>query len=129
MPDESRDLQGMRVLVVEDESLIAMLIEMLLEDLGCVVAATAARPAQALRALDEVAFDLAILDVNLDGSDSFGVAAALSERGLPFVFATGYRGARIDPRFADRPMLAKPFQRGDLRAALVGCLAAVPPTR
>ena len=131
MPDEPprrRGLQGLRVLVVEDEILIAMLIEGFLQEFGCVVAATAARPDQALRILEETAVDAAILDVNLDGSDSFGVAAALCARGLPFVFATGYRSTRLDPRFADRPVLAKPFQACDLEAALVHCLAPDRPT-
>lgn len=126
-PPGVASLRGLRVLVVEDEMMIAMLVESLLEELGCIVAATAARPAQALEALARSRPDAAVLDVNLDGSDSFEVAEELCRQGIPFVFATGYRSSRLDPRFASRPVLAKPFQLQDLETALTACLASPRP--
>lgn len=115
-------LAGRGILLVEDEMAVAMLLEDMLEELGCRVAATAARPAQALEAIEAHAFDAAILDVSLDGEDSYGIAAALAARGIPFVFSTGYGalGLRLD--FRDRPLLQKPFRRRDLARALARAL-------
>ncbi len=111
-------LIGRKILVVEDEPMIVMLIESLLEELGCVVADVAARPAPALAIIDTTEIDAAILDVNLNGDDSFGVAAVLAERQIPFVFASGYGGSRLPPEFAKRPVLQKPYQIEELAAAL-----------
>jgi len=114
----SPSLAGKRILVVEDEFMIAMLLEDLLTELACVVAGVAAKPAQALELINGTKLDAAILDVNLDGSDSFGVAAALGERRIPFVFATGYGGSRITPEFAHCPVIQKPYRLDDLSGAL-----------
>ena len=81
----STQISGWRLLVVEDEYLIAMLLEDMLLELNCVVAGIAAKPAQALELLETTEIDAAVLDVNLDGTDSFGVAAALKERKLPYL--------------------------------------------
>jgi hypothetical protein len=62
--------------------------------------------------------DIAILDVNLNGQEVYLVAAALATRGIPFVFATGYGKHSLRPPYDDRPMLPKPFRRGDVYAAL-----------
>jgi len=115
-------LVGARVLVVEDEYMIAMLLESLLEELGCVVADTASNPARALEIIASTAIDAAVLDVALNGADSFGVAEALAARNTPFVFATGYGGSRLPPQFAKRPVLQKPYRIGDLEQALKGIL-------
>ena len=111
-------LLGRRILIVEDETIIAMLLEDMLEDLGCEVAAVAARTAAALAAIEAHPPDAAILDLNLDGVKSDEVADALSARGVPFLFATGYGDAGLSERYRDRPVLSKPFRRNDLERAL-----------
>ena len=83
-------LSGRRVLVVEDETMVAWLLEDMLADLGCAVVGPAARVNQALAMLDAEAIDAAVLDVNLNGQMSYPVADALAARGVPFVFSTGY---------------------------------------
>src|ERR1700681_3198743 len=83
-----------RVLVVEDEVIVGMLLEDMLEDLGCEVAAISTHLEQALHLARTLDIDLAILDVNLRGTQSFPVADVLSVRSVPFLFATGY-GAQI----------------------------------
>jgi len=111
-------LAGKRILVVEDEFMIAMLLEDLLAELECVVAGVAARPAEALELIDATKLDAAVLDVNLDGADSFGIAAALGQRQIPFIFATGYGGSRLTPEFANYPVIQKPYRLDDLSEAL-----------
>jgi CheY-like chemotaxis protein len=107
-----------RVLIVEDEAMIAMLIEDMLLDLGCEVVATAGRFEEAIAAAETGDFDLALLDVNLAGRPVFPVAQALVERGIPFAFLTGYGSTGIDPIYPDAPVLAKPFQAQDLEAVV-----------
>jgi CheY-like chemotaxis protein len=102
--------KGARVLVVEDEAMIRMLLEDMLGELGFTVAAQAARVDEALEAARTVAFDVAILDVNLNGQTIVPVAEALDARGMPFVFATGYGELNLPEAFRDRPTLKKPFQ-------------------
>ena len=80
----------LRVFIVEDEGLVAMLIEDMLTDLGHEIAAVAARMEDALRDAKTGSFDFALLDVNLDGTPSYPIADILKARGIPFVFATGY---------------------------------------
>ena len=107
-----------RVLVVEDEMLVAMLIEDMLDELGYEVVGPALRVQEALALARSELFDLAILDVNLDGVPSFAVADILRERNIPFVFATGYgpEGVATDHRGAG--VVKKPFQLQDLSRAL-----------
>lgn len=119
-------LAGRRVLIVEDEYMIAMLLDDLLAELGCVVADIAAKPAQAIKAIETHEIDAAVLDVNLDGADSFGIAAVLAENEIPFVFATGYGGSRLTPEFAHRPVLQKPYRIADLEQALKAALSPPP---
>lgn len=108
-----------RVLVVEDEMAIAMMIEDMLEDAGFEVAGTASRPSDALSALErDNRIDAAIVDVNLGGSDSTEVAAALSARGVPFLFSTGYGRSGLPEGLAEHPVLQKPFRQEDLVRAL-----------
>ena len=107
-----------RVLIVEDESMLVMLLEDLLPTLGYDVAGSAGSVEQALAALDEAPIDLAVVDVNLAGTPSFPVADALRERGVPFVFTTGYGQQGLPERFVDAPVLAKPFRRHDMESVL-----------
>jgi CheY-like chemotaxis protein len=107
-----------RVLIVEDEFMLVMLMEELLPTLGYEIAGTAASVDEALEHLASLQIDLAVVDVNLAGTESFPVADALRERGIPFLFTTGYGQQGLPPRFADAPVLAKPFRRHDIDAAL-----------
>jgi len=113
-------LVGKRILVIEDEYMVAMLLEDMLTDLKCVVAGIASRPSDAFQLIDTTVVDAAVLDVNLNGVDSFGIAGALRERKIPFVFATGYGGSRLPPEFVGSPILQKPYRLEQLSDALHG---------
>ncbi|MCQ6255058.1 response regulator [Pseudomonas sp. Q11] len=106
---------GVRVLLVEDEGAIAMLVEQMLEELECVVVASVARLAMACEVANRVAIDLAILDVNLAGERVFPVAEILQARQIPFLFSTGYGARGLPNEFAHRPVLHKPFSENDLQ--------------
>lgn len=112
-----------RVLIVEDDVMIRMLIEDMLGDLGFAVAAEASKVHEALAAVNSTAIDVAILDVNLSGETTGPVAEALAARGTPFVFATGYGEHGLPDQFRDRPLLKKPFQIESLRRMLETALA------
>lgn len=112
------NLDGLRVLVVEDESLVSMVIEDCLDVLGCKVVGTASRLEEALEKAASLAIDAALLDVNLAGRLSYPVAEVLRARGLPFIFATGYGTDGVPPDLRDAPVLAKPLALQQLAAAL-----------
>ncbi len=112
-------LAGVRVLLVEDEAIIAMTAEDMLAELGCVVVATAATLAEALDAADRDDFDLCLLDINLNGVESLPVADRLREAGRPFVFTTGYGTAAAK----GAPVVAKPYRLSDLEEAMLTALA------
>jgi two-component SAPR family response regulator len=101
----------MSILVVDDETMIAMLVEDMLLSIGCDVVgpAAAVAPALALIEAHKQTLDGAFLDVNLRGELVYPVADALTARGVPFVFVTGYASHGIDPRYAAIPALGKPF--------------------
>jgi CheY-like chemotaxis protein len=112
-----------RILVVEDEFLIRMLLEDMLDELGYAVAAAAGRVDEAAELAKTAEFEAAILDVNLDGHDVYPVADILVARGVPFVFVTGYGGRGLPDPYRQHPTLQKPFQIEDLHktlGALVG---------
>jgi CheY-like chemotaxis protein len=102
-------LSGRRVLVVEDEMMVLMLIEDMLADLGCESVTAAATVDEAVALIDTHVFDVAMLDMNLDGNKSHDVADALATRGVPFVFSTGYSNLEMKDAYRDRPVLKKPF--------------------
>jgi CheY-like chemotaxis protein len=114
---------ALRILIVEDEMTIALMIEDMLTDLGHEVAAMAMRLPQALALAQTADIDFAILDVNLDGRMSFPVADVLSDRGVPFVFATGYGSAGVDPPYKGRTVIRKPFDMSDLKTAIAHAAA------
>jgi|SRR5580658_1470564 CheY-like chemotaxis protein len=108
----------MRILIVEDEMMIAMHMEDLVCDLGHEVAATAQRLPQALELAGSIKLDLAILDVNLAGAMSFPVADLLNERGVPYIFATGYGSAGVQAPYNQHPILRKPVNPDELSLAI-----------
>jgi DNA-binding response OmpR family regulator len=116
-------LEGIRVLVVEDEFLVATLIEDMLMAAGCVVAGPIPRISEALDAVDRGTFDAAVLDVNLGGDRVYPVADALSRRNVPFVFITGYGTDVLSGEHAERPRLCKPFKMADLLGKLSSMVA------
>jgi CheY-like chemotaxis protein len=113
------DLAGQRVLIVEDEGIVAMVVEDYLESLGCTVVAIAARLEDGIEAARDQAVDVAILDVNLAGKVSYPIAEILRGRGIPFLFATGYGIAGLPLELRGVPILAKPFLKNDLASALM----------
>ena len=116
------NLEGVRVLIVEDEAIIAMTAEDMLDELGCVTAGTAYTLAEAEAAVSRGGFDVALLDINLNGRDSLPVAARLEAAGLPFVFATGYGTGGRDDRYERVPLVTKPYQASDLAEAIAQAL-------
>jgi CheY-like chemotaxis protein len=108
-------LAGKRVLVVEDEPLIAMVLEDVIADLGG-ASATAATVAAATSLITVERFDAAVLDLNLNGETSRSLSAQLREHGVPFAFATGYGVAADDT--GDAPIIPKPYTPEDLAQAL-----------
>ena len=116
------DLNGLRILVVEDEAAISLLLEDMLLDFGCEVVGPAARLAAALDIAQRETLDLAILDVNVAGEPVYPVVEALEARKVPFVFSTGYGSAGIKEAYRDRPVVQKPFAQNDLRQRLLSAL-------
>jgi DNA-binding response OmpR family regulator len=111
-------LQGCKVLIVEDEFLVASLLQEMLETAGCIVAGPIPRIAEAVDAADRDTYDAAILDINVAGVRIDPVADALSRRSVPFVFVTGYSTRALPAEYADRPRLCKPFSIADLLGTL-----------
>jgi CheY-like chemotaxis protein len=111
-------LASLRVLVVEDEGPVAMLVEAMLDDLGCTVVLSAASVREALDLVSRGGFDVALLDVNLAGEKVFPVADELRRLGVPFTFASGYGVDGLRQDLKDVPIIQKPFRLGDLEGAL-----------
>jgi CheY-like chemotaxis protein len=109
---------GLKFLIVEDEAMVAMLIEDVLSDLGHEVVAIGGRLEQALKLAREVEVDFAILDVNLNGERTYAVAEVLRARGVPFIFATGYGVGGVDEMWKSVRVLPKPFEPYQLNAAI-----------
>ncbi len=112
------DLHGLKVFIVEDESLIAMLLEDILEELGCEIVGSALTLRQAMEQTETVAADVAILDINLGGDPIFPVATRLAARKIPILFASGYGSTALPDGWRDRPTLPKPFSSDQVAAAL-----------
>ncbi len=121
--------QRLRLLLVEDEALIAMMAEDMIDGLGHRVVRTATTLTEALDACATVEFDVALLDVNLNGATSMAVAAALKQRGCPFAFTTGYGVDGVDPAHSDCPVLTKPYALGELDVLLTDFSAQLAGTR
>lgn len=115
-------LSGKRILIVEDEAVIAFAIEDMLSDLGCHVIGPAFDLAEALRLATEEALDAGVLDVNLNDQRSYDVAAELHRRNIPFLFATGYGEDSVGWDRSEVPVLAKPYRQPQVEAALTALL-------
>jgi DNA-binding response OmpR family regulator len=112
-------LQGTRVLVVEDEAMLSLSLEDMLRDIGCVVVGTAAKLDDAMAIARTSDFDVALLDVNINGKRVDPVAEAIRERGTPIIFVTGYGKTG-----ASGFVLEKPHTAADLEYTLTRALAS-----
>lgn len=115
----------LRVLVVEDEMIVTMLLEDLLAELGHTVMATASHLNEALQLAEAGGFDIAMLDLNINGKQTFPVAEVLRAQGVPFVFATGYGEAGLPEAWRGTPTLQKPFMGEDLALVLARLVSSV----
>ena len=112
-------LQGLRILVVEDEALVALQLEDMLTELGCAVVGPASRVRQALQLLNEQQVAAAVLDLNIAGELVYPVADELATRCLPYIFATGYDASGLAEPYRSRFVLQKPFSRRELLQAML----------
>lgn len=111
-------MRSLRVLVVEDEALVAMMVEDAVEAAGHTVARSVANISEAMAAVMTDEFDVALLDMNLNGQRAHSLPVSLKARGKPFAFVTGYGLAGILTTFSDAPIVTKPFRYDDIAAAL-----------
>jgi CheY-like chemotaxis protein len=121
-------LSGKRVLIVEDEMLVLMAIEDMLTDLGCTAISVAGNVEKALALIATERFDLATLDVNLNGERSYPAAKALTAAGVPFAFATGYGEHGVDEGYGGQFVLKKPYSSRDLTDVFIALLDASQPS-
>jgi len=110
MPGTLKAESRTSILLVEDEVMIRMMVADMLEELGYSIAGEAGDIDEGIRLVQAVDFDIAILDVNVNGRVITPIAEAVQMRGIPFVFATGYGAQGLPEKFRDRPTLQKPFQ-------------------
>ena len=122
MSGATNELAGRRVLLVEDEALVSLLLQDSLQEFGCQLVGEASRFEDALEKACSMAFDVAILDVNLDGRQTIPIAETLAARGSPFVFATGYGTPQLPESIKGAPVLRRSFQQKDLERALLAAL-------
>ena len=116
-------LTGRRILVVEDESLVAMLLETILEDMGAIPVGAVATVDEALEVVaSDPLLDAALLDVNVAGREVFPVAEALKAKGIPFVFSTGYGQGGLPDHWRGQSTIQKPFTEDAVKAALFKAL-------
>jgi DNA-binding LytR/AlgR family response regulator len=121
--DSGADLAGLRILIVEDEFLLAMELETLLQQRGCMVLGPVSSVGQALTMLDGEQPDIALLDVNLKGERATPVAAALHARGVPFILITGYSVLQLsEPELRAAPRIDKPVNCRALKRAVACAL-------
>lgn len=119
----SNDLAQRRILVVEDESLVAMLLETILEDLGCAIVGPESTVAAGVETAGSADIDAALLDVNVAGELVFPVAEKLRARGIPFVFSTGYGEGGLPAEWRGNPTIQKPFTEVAVHDALAQALS------
>ena len=125
MPGNFKPGSRTSVLLVEDEVMIRMMVADMLEELGYTIAAEAGDIDEGVRLVQATDFDIAILDVNVNGKVITPVAEAVQMSGKPFVFATGYGAQGLPEKFRDRPTLQKPFQIETLARTIVTVLKGI----
>lgn len=119
----NQSLSGRNILIVEDESLVAMLLETILEDMGCTPVGPASSVEEGLALIESgMTLDGALLDVNVAGVKIFPIAEALAARDIPFVFSTGYGEGGLPDEWKGRPTLQKPFSEAAVQEALMTAL-------
>ncbi len=123
-PSGEITLIGRRILVVEDQALVAMALDDMLIDLGCVVVGPALNLPTAIDLASREILDGAVLDINLSDERSFPVALVLGDRSVPFLFATGYGERGLETPFTDAPVLTKPYSLASLERSLRDVLKA-----
>lgn len=121
------NLNGLRILVVEDDMMIAMFIEDVLQDMGCVVVGPVGRLDLALQLAADEDLDAGILDVTIRGGAVFPVAEQLRDRGIPFALASGYGDWALPASLQGQSRLMKPFTVGELEAQVQALCVGVPP--
>jgi CheY-like chemotaxis protein len=114
--------EGLRILLIEDEPIVAVLAEDLLDAIGCTVVTTAGSVADAEAAIALHSFDIAMVDINLGGEDGLIAADALKARQIPYLVTTGYDTRDSTHAHAAAPVLTKPYSLADLEAALLRCV-------
>jgi DNA-binding response OmpR family regulator len=119
-------LEGLRILVVEDEAVIAMMLEELLRQSGAIVLGPVGTASEAVALIEQNSLDCAILDYKLVDGSSLGVADTLVKRDVPFLFASGCDASVIDSRYPNAPFLEKVFDRAELLAAISAIGRRVP---
>jgi two-component SAPR family response regulator len=123
-PHSEGPLGGLKILVVEDETMLFFLAEDMLTELGCAGVLHASRVKDALALLASERPDVAMLDVNLAGEKAYPIAERLVDIDVPFVFATGYGSEGIPSNWASRPVVQKPFTLDMLGRAILAALAS-----
>lgn len=118
----ANEINGQRVLVVEDRFLLADDLGRILESLGFQVVGPVSSVDGAMQAVSSEKIDAALLDIDLQGAMTFEVADLLQERGVPYVFWTGFDHAALPEQYRERPFLAKPLTRSGIKRALTGLL-------
>lgn len=113
------EMAGKRVLLVEDEVMIALMLEDILADLGCEVIGPVSRIAAAKTMIETERVDCALLDINLHGQPVYPLVDLLAERAVPFGFVTGYGSGGVDKQFRRHLVLHKPFNSDELEGMLV----------
>jgi CheY-like chemotaxis protein len=121
---ETVTLKGLSVLVVEDESIVSLMVENMLTELGCAEIWYASGVSEALEILAERIPDAAVLDVNLAGEQAYPIASRLAAEAVPFIFATGYGASGINREWHTRPVIQKPFHSDTLASALTRAMQA-----
>lgn len=122
---EDRSLAGLRILVVEDEMMVAMLIEDFLKEFGCKIVGPEGSITEAIRLAATETIDGAMLDMNIAGQPIYPVAEKLAQRGIPFIFVSGYGAEHFRGAYRDRPKLSKPFRRLDLQRILTATFVPI----
>ncbi|CAN7283551.1 response regulator [Neorhizobium tomejilense] len=119
------EFHGLKVLLVEDEGFVALMIEDMLQELGCEIVASVARLREGCEIAASAEIDLAVLDINLAGQPSFPIAETLRDRSVPFIFSTGYGESGVPEEFAGSRVLGKPFSLESLRDTITSALDGV----